>query len=58
VALAEPITYPFTPNDNFNGCDGFFNGELMQPGVYVYLANFRDKVGTSFQVSGNVTLVR
>ena len=46
------------PPGNFYGWDGFFNGELMQPGVYVYLANFRDKVGTPFQVSGDVTLVR
>lgn len=38
--------------------DGKWNGELQQPGVYVYLLDYTDNLGTIHQFSGTVTLLK
>ncbi|NOT36931.1 MAG: T9SS type B sorting domain-containing protein [Saprospiraceae bacterium] len=46
------------PNTQFGAWNGNFLGEPVNPGVYVYAIYFHDKVGKSFRLSGDVTVVR
>jgi gliding motility-associated-like protein len=46
-----------TPGDEEQGWDGKFRGEVMQPGVYVFVAEL-DYEDISETVTGNITLVR
>ena len=46
-----------TPGIEEQGWDGTFNGEPMQPGVYVFVAKL-DYEDISETVSGNITIVR
>lgn len=45
------------PNDSQAGWDGFFKGKLMNPGVYVWLAEVEYLDGTVLTSSGDVALV-
>ena len=40
------------------GWDGSFNGEKMEPGVYVYYIELEDLLGNIFKEHGDVTLLR
>ncbi|MBK7233423.1 MAG: gliding motility-associated C-terminal domain-containing protein [Saprospiraceae bacterium] len=46
------------PNTSVGAWDGSFQGEKLNPGVYVYLIQFRDKTGTPYKLTGDVSLVR
>ncbi|MEZ4990948.1 MAG: gliding motility-associated C-terminal domain-containing protein [Saprospiraceae bacterium] len=48
----------FPPNDESMGWDGTFNGQLLNPGVFVYMAEVRFIDGFSVRYKGDVTLVR
>ncbi|NBB88887.1 MAG: T9SS type B sorting domain-containing protein [Bacteroidetes bacterium] len=48
----------FPTNDMSLGWDGRFRGQLMNPGVFVYLAEIEFIDGSLETVSGSVTLVR
>jgi gliding motility-associated-like protein len=48
----------FTPNDPGIGWDGSFNGEPMNPGVYVYAVIFKKINGEEVKASGTVNLIR
>ncbi len=48
----------FRPDDQQTGWDGFFNGEAMQPGVFVYVAEVVFVDGWVEVYSGDVTLFR
>jgi gliding motility-associated-like protein len=50
--------YNFPPNDPFQGWDGYFHEELMDPAVFVYVANVKFINGQSRIFSGDVTLVQ
>jgi gliding motility-associated-like protein len=47
-----------SPGYNSNAWDGMFNGEPLNPGVYVYYIELKDCLGNSFIESGDVTLLR
>jgi gliding motility-associated-like protein len=47
-----------SPGEQSEGWDGNFNGEPMQPGVYVFVAELQYEDGYAETVSGNITLVR
>ncbi len=46
------------PNTSIGAWNGRYNGQLVNPGVFVYSFAFRDKVGKSYKLAGDVTLVR
>jgi gliding motility-associated-like protein len=48
----------FTPNDELAGWDGTFNGQLVNPGVFTYLArvHFLDQKVVNY--AGTVTVLR
>jgi gliding motility-associated-like protein len=48
----------FAPNDESQGWDGTFNGRLLNPGVFVYMAEVRFIDGFTARYKGDVTLVR
>jgi gliding motility-associated-like protein len=48
----------FAPNLENEGWDGYFNGLLMQPGVFVYWAKVLLIDDTEQVISGDITLVR
>ena len=45
------------PNDLSTGWDGYFNGKLMNTGVYVWIAEIEYLDGVVVRASGDVTLV-
>lgn len=48
----------FVPNDVSLGWDGMFNGQVMNPGVFVYMARLRFIDGTVETYKGGVTLTK
>ena len=46
----------FQPNDSTEGWDGFFNGEKMNPAVFVYFAEIEFKDGRKIIYKGDVAL--
>ncbi|MEP7197304.1 MAG: gliding motility-associated C-terminal domain-containing protein [Saprospiraceae bacterium] len=46
------------PNTEVGGWDGTFKGRPVNPAVFVYLINFRDKTNRQFQLQGDLTLMR
>ena len=44
-------------NDEFKGWDGYYRGEKMNPGVYLWQAKINFIDGESFMYSGDVTLI-
>ncbi|RMG77298.1 MAG: gliding motility-associated C-terminal domain-containing protein, partial [Bacteroidetes bacterium] len=48
----------FAPNDPAAGWDGTFNGEPLDPGVFVYFAVIRYKDGQTELFKGDVTLIK
>ena len=46
------------PNNESAGWDGKFNGELVNPGVFVYLAQLRFVDEEIVEVKGDVTVIR
>ena len=46
------------PNTPLGAWDGSAHGRKVDPGVFIYLFQFRDKTGTKFQLTGEVTLIR
>ncbi|MEL6657034.1 MAG: gliding motility-associated C-terminal domain-containing protein [Bacteroidota bacterium] len=46
------------PNDESLGWDGLFNGELVNPGVFVYIAELRFVDQEVIQAEGDVTVLR
>jgi gliding motility-associated-like protein len=48
---------PFQPNDLLMGWDGKFNGQVMNPAVFVYFADVEFVDGQVIRFSGDVTLV-
>ncbi len=51
-------TTNIAPNDERLGWDGRFNGEAVNPGVFVYVAQLRFVDEEVIQVEGDVTVVR
>ncbi len=47
-----------TPGIDQEGWDGTFKGEMMQPGVYVYLAELAYEDGFEEVVTGDVTIIK
>lgn len=47
----------FKPNDETQGWNGYFNGALMQPAVFVYKVKARLEDGSIVPVNGTVTLL-
>jgi gliding motility-associated-like protein len=47
-----------TPGVETEGWDGSFNGEMMLPGVYVYLAELLYEDGFEEIVTGDITIIR
>ena len=45
------------PNDSSSGWDGYLNGKLLNPGVYVWIAEIEYLDGVVITASGDVTLV-
>ena len=45
------------PNENVSGWDGYFNGKLMKPGVFLWVAELEYLDGEVIQLSGDVTLM-
>ena len=54
VFLAEKIK----ANHIESGWDGYFNGKLVDPGVYVFLAEIIDSEFGTFQTEGTVSILR
>ena len=50
--------FNFQPNDPDNGWDGKFRDEMMNPGVFVYLAEIEFIDGEVILYKGDITLVR
>ncbi len=48
----------FDPNDDRNSWSGFFNGRVLNPGVYVYLLEVDFKDGEAERKTGSITLLR
>ncbi|MGB3227175.1 MAG: gliding motility-associated C-terminal domain-containing protein [Saprospiraceae bacterium] len=48
----------FPPNGNEGAWNGEINNQKALPGVYVFLFLFKDKVGRSHKLSGDLTLLR
>jgi gliding motility-associated-like protein len=48
----------FLPNDEDSGWNGTFLGQLLQPGVYTYVAQVESVNGTAYTFSGDVLLLR
>jgi len=48
----------FPPNDVNLGWDGYFKGEICNPGVYVYFARFKTIDGEPIEIKGDLTLIR
>jgi len=46
------------PNTPIGAWDGTFRGEKLNPGVYVYLIQFKDKTGIPYKLTGDVSLIR
>ncbi|MEZ4985569.1 MAG: gliding motility-associated C-terminal domain-containing protein [Saprospiraceae bacterium] len=51
-------TTDIVPNTELLGWDGRFNGELVNPGVFVYVAQLRFVDQETIQVEGDVTVIR
>ena len=51
-------TSNFVPGDSKDGWDGYFNGKMMNPGVYVYMAEIEFSDGLKQIFRGDVTLMR
>jgi gliding motility-associated-like protein len=49
---------PIEPNDETLGWDGNFNGEPMDPAVFVYYAEIRYVDGREEVIKGDITLIR
>jgi gliding motility-associated-like protein len=47
----------FQPEDPDNAWDGSFNGKMLNPGVYIYLAEVELADGEVVVISGDVTLL-
>ena len=50
--------FNFLPNDAHHGWDGIFNGKLMNPAVFTYLAEVKTIDHDLMLVTGDVSLVR
>ena len=48
----------FPPNNDQVGWDGTYNGEVMNPGVYVFYANVIHDDGFEEEIIGDITLIR
>ncbi len=48
----------FHPLDTDKGWDGKFNGQMLNPDVFVYYVSFKRVDGTILQMSGEVNLVK
>jgi gliding motility-associated-like protein len=48
----------FQPNDPTEGWDGFFNGEMLNPNVFIFFAEIEFKDGLVKIYKGDVTLTR
>lgn len=48
----------FQPNDPAFGWDGFVNGQLSAPDVFVYYCEVECTNGTPYNYKGNITLIR
>ncbi len=48
----------FPPNDDLYGWDGIFKLQKANPAVFVYIVEWRDKLGGRHQLKGDVTLIR
>ncbi len=48
----------FPPNQQSYGWDGKYNGNALQPDVYVFIAEVLCDNGTVIHSKGNVTLLR
>ena len=48
----------FQPNDSNEGWNGYFKSEVMNPGVFVYVAAIEFIDGVVLQLTGDVTLMR
>ena len=46
------------PGSSQEGWDGTFKGQPLAPGVFIYRANIRSRVGLLFEEAGDVTLIR
>jgi len=51
-------SYNFVPGDSKDGWDGYFKGKMMNPGVYVYMAEIEFVDGLKEIYRGDVTLMR
>jgi gliding motility-associated-like protein len=47
----------FEGHGNFSAWDGYYKGEKCEPGVYIYIMEFKSKKGNHF-VKGSITLLR
>ena len=45
-------------NDAYQGWDGYYNGVLLNPGVYVYVISYELEEGRSETLSGDILLLR
>ena len=48
----------FAPNDEALGWDGYFQGKMCNPNVFVYFARCRDIYGQEITVKGSITLTQ
>ena len=48
----------FAPNDEASGWDGYFQGKMCNPNVFVYFARCRDIYGQEITVKGSITLTQ
>ena len=48
----------FLPNDEATGWNGYFNGKLSNPGVYVYYVKCHDIYGESLTFKGGITIIQ
>lgn len=52
------MMYDVHPANGRATWDGKWNGELQPPGVYVYLLDYTDNLGSIHQVTGTITLLK
>ncbi|MBK8735532.1 MAG: gliding motility-associated C-terminal domain-containing protein [Saprospiraceae bacterium] len=46
------------PNSSIGAWDGTFRNEPINPGVYVYLISYQNKIGDIFTIAGDITLLK